>query len=332
MSTKKNYRRRKSLSPKELERRRIAREQRKERKRRKQRQFMKQFWAGVVIFILLIGFGILFGCLTVQYDSNALVIYLGVVFALYVFLSDRSGIRSFAFQHYPGHWLFSDALKKEPESQRSLPVELARTFGYISMIPLIADMPPDALWAVIWSVCILIGFYYVAADPRYSLAERSAFDDSIIFVCFSAVLCLKFFRNFRMNEGYIAFTIIGCAIVLLLFLGTYGIQKDKILPAIITLIFTWLCFSAMFPMLNKHLDFSEPRQISAIVEEKQYQHSSGRYSTSSYYIYVDDWAVSGELIDIQVTKTQYDAVSVGDRICIAVAPGALGAEHYQLVE
>ncbi len=57
------------------------------------------------------------------------------------------------------------------------------------------------------------------------------------------------------------------------------------------------------------------------------KHASGGKQTSRY-LELDPWGPVTERKDVAVGRRLHDAASTGDRVCVALHPGALGARWY----
>ena len=309
----------KKLSDTERLRRQEARKKRKERKKLEQIRSDREIRFGCILGIL--GFVLFFWL--AAYHSTIWIIYFCLLMGIYVTLKDKSGIRNFLFRNYPDTFPWADSLKAQ-DSRKIFSMELATTLrGYVFIL-LFADLKPAFLWSVIWIICMGIGFYYAIFDYEiYRLDEKNS---SMIALIISPVL-LAFFtgvmNNVRWSKMIIIFQLIG--FILMLILAMIRSQAD-LTNSFLTAFFFGCFLCTGFFLINQNFDFSEPVTHACIVVKKEYH--SGKYAYHD--INITDWNDSDDVVTVKISKTQYDAVKIGDTVNITVYPGALHAEHYQL--
>ena len=316
MSTKKKHRP-KRLTEFEYQRRLEARKKRVERQKLEQIRMNREFNFGCLLFIMgmVLFFWLMF------FHEEIFLIYFLILAVIFVTLCDKSGIRSFLFQHYPDSFPWADTLKAEyPE--RSFSMELAGTLSGYLVILMLTVQKLSVIWSVLWIICMGIGFYHILFHHhQYHFDDRSSGTFSVMFLFTPLLFFLSpDFHNHRWTKLFIILLAGGFLLMMILMLICNN--SLNIFPA---LLFGFFVYTG-FCMINQYFDFSEPVNYACTVEDKTYH--SGK--SSSYDIAVTDWKNPDDTVDIEVVRNQYDALEIGDTVTVAVCQGALHMEHYQL--
>lgn len=320
--SKRKHKRRKPISLEEKERRRQLAEERKERQKLEKKRLIAEVIVGTLTGIIFLAIMIL----SAIFKPKLLLIFFIASAVILTLLLDQSGIRSLVFCWYPDRFLFADYLKKH-DTERAVPMQLASTTGwYMFMLMLFSQ---HSIFSVIWLICIGVGLYYMLTDERYSLEKGAKYECSLLYLLITPIYVLiMVIYNVRITMPFIAFT----ALFTLIFSIIYAIHiyhGNQVFTRIIYgIIVSALCASSGFLLINKNLDFSEPKSYTLKIEDKEYY--SGKNTT--YYIYIQDWTNPSELIDIKVSSDEYHELEIGDSVIIETHSGSLGAEYYDYTE
>ena len=319
--SKRKHRRKKPISAEEKERRKQLAQKRNERIIFEKKRNI------IEIVIIITAFVLILATIILSAVSDIFLIFLLTYIIIFIFMFDKSNIRDFVFRHYPENFPFAEKIKNH-NPERAVLMEIASTFSYYVLILIILEHKFKFIWTIIWLICIIIGFYYILTDgsERYSLEKGAEFEDSTLFLFITPIwVLLETFQNIRMNYSIVLFTAICCLTITIIYAVSH---KEKFSRVTLVFIVSAVCAFSGFLAINKNLDFTEPHELTLIVENKK--HFSGK--TSTYYIYTSDWKNPSELIDIQVNSDIYHELENGDKITIEIYNGSLGIEHYYYKE
>ena len=319
--SKRKHKRRKPISAEEKERRRQLAEERKERQKLEKKRLTIEVI--VITLIIILFFGVL--ALSAIFSPKLLLIFFIVSAVILTLLLDQSGIRNLIFRWYPDRFLFADYLKNH-DTERAVPMQLANTISWGMFMLIIFEIRYKYIWTIIWLICIGVGLYYMLTTEEYSLEKGAKYECSVLFLLITPTfLLLAEIYNVRITIPFIAFT----AVFTVIFSIIYAVQVyhgNQVFARIIYgIIVLSMCASSGFLLINKNLDFSEPKSYTLVIEDKDY--SGGKNTT--YYIYTQDWNNPDELIDIKVNSDTYHSLEIGDSVIIETHSGSLGMEHYE---
>lgn len=322
--SKRKHGKKKQISADEKERRRQLAEERKERQKLEKKHLIFNAIAttlGLIFYLLIF-------ILLAIFNTRLLLIFLFLSLAILTLLLDQSGIRQLIFCWYPEKFPFADYLKKH-DPERAVPMQLAGTISWYMSMLMILPVGFQRLWAMIWLVCIIIGLYYMLTTDEYSLEKGAKYECSALFLLIEPVfVSLATTRNVRITIPFIVF-LVAFIIIYNIFYAIHINNGNQHYSRILYGIFvTAFCASSGFLLINTCLDFSEPKSHILEIEDKDYY--AGK--NSSYYIYIEDWNNSSELIDVEISSSEYKKLEIGDRVVIESRNGSLGAEYYSYKE
>ncbi|MDE5569708.1 MAG: hypothetical protein K2J47_03580 [Ruminococcus sp.] len=318
--SRRKHKRRKPISAEEKERRRQLAKERKKRQKLEKKRNIRDAIAitlGIILFSVIL-------ILSAIFNEKLLLIFFIASAVILTLLLDQSGIRSLIFRWYPDRFLFADYLKKH-DTERAVPMQLANTISWCMFMLIIFEIRYKYIWTIIWLICIGVGLYYMLTTEEYSLEKGAKYECSVLFLLITPTfLLLAVINNVRITIPFIAFTAVFTVIFSIIY-AIHIYNGNQVFTRIIYgIIVLSMCASSGFLLINKNLDFSEPKNYTLVIEDKDY--SGGKNTT--YYIYTQDWNTPNELIDIKVNSDIYHSLEIGDSVIIETHSGSLKAEHY----
>lgn len=134
-------------------------------------------------------------------------------------------------------------------------------------------------------------------------------------------------NGLHFGEVSLVFTLLsGALAAYLIFTGTLKLKDDRMSERIAFAVMGFLVgFFLIWPtMLNlNYLLDSRPPQVYEMPVQEKYVNTSGKNTT--YHIYV---SFQGEILDLEVSQSQYEGFAVGDRVPVALYEGAFGDPFY----